>query len=422
MLRIGTTIRYRLAAILALHWAAFVENSTKWIRPVVFENVRKIMACRTPILGCHLYQCRCGETKIVPHSCKSRFCPTCGKLATDRWADGVLNELLNVPYHHLVMAVPWHLRPITAFNREVGLNIVMRAAHQCLSQWAHDQHRMRMGIVVVLHTFGGDLKWHPHVHLLVTEGGLSLDGQEWIQPYGQGWLISQAGLKKMWRYHCITGFRQAHKAGELRFTAKSAFLKKYPLFSSLLSKLYRMTWYVHIGASLIDPGATVRYIGRYTKRAVLAEYRITYYDGKHVRFAFRDYAQGGKTSFKHLPVLAFIGRLIRHIPDKHFKMVRYAGIFAPRWKARYLDQARAALELSTASRVEIDAPPSLSSSCLPWRQRRLAEQGTDPILCPVCQIPMRFVGAIFGSHAMLAEYFEAEGIPTTPTHPAWDTG
>ena len=73
MLRIGTTIRYRLAAILALHWAAFVESSTKWIRPVVFENVRKIMACRTPILGCHLYQCRCGETKIVPHSCKSRF-------------------------------------------------------------------------------------------------------------------------------------------------------------------------------------------------------------------------------------------------------------------------------------------------------------------------------------------------------------
>jgi hypothetical protein len=81
-----------------------------------------------------------------------------------------------------------------------------------------------------------------------------------------------------------------------------------------------MRWYVHIGAALLDPSATVRYIGRYPKRAVLAEYRITHYDGKVVRFAFRDHAQGGKTSYKTLPVLAFIGRLIRHIPDKHFKI------------------------------------------------------------------------------------------------------
>ena len=92
----------------------------------------------------------------------------------------------------------------------------------------------------------------------------------------------------------------------MRFTSKSAFLKKYPLFNSLLSKLYQMTWYAHIGASLLDPRSTVRYIGRYTKRAVLAEYRITYYDGEKVRFAFKDYARGGRTSFKTLPVLAFI--------------------------------------------------------------------------------------------------------------------
>jgi len=421
MLRIGPQIRYRLAAILAVHWAAFVESHTRWIRPVVFETVRKILACRTPILGCHVYRCRCGETKIVPHSCKSRSCPTCGKLATDRWADGVLNELLNVPYHHLVVAVPWHLRPIIAFNREVGLNIVVRAAHGCLSQWARDQHGMRMGIVVVIHTFGGDLKWHPHVHLLVTEGGLSLDGQKWVQPYGQGWLMSHTGLKKMWRYHCITGFRQAHKAGQLRWPAKSAFLKKYPAFNHLMSTLYQMTWYAHIGASLLDPRATVRYIGRYTKRAVLSEYRITFYDGEVIRFAFKDYARGGRTSYQTLPVLAFIGRLIRHIPDKHFKMVRYAGLFAPRWKAQYLAQARAALALPTAAKVEA-AATSAPTSCLPWRQRRLAEQGTDPILCPRCMIPMTLVGAIFGSHAMIAEFFEAAGIPTTPTHPAWDTG
>jgi Putative transposase/Transposase zinc-binding domain len=412
MLQPGGPIRYRLAAIFAAHWEQFVATYEGWIRPVVFETVRKILACQTPILGCHLYRCRCGETLVVPHSCKSRFCPRCGKLATDRWANGVLNELLDVPYHHLVFSVPWQLRPVIAFNRKVGLNLVVRAACGCLKQWAQEQKGMRMGIVAVIHTFGGDIKWHPHVHLLVTEGGLSLDGSRWIRPYNEGWLIAEASLKKMWRYHCITAFRKAHRAGAFRFPNKSRFLKKFPCFNKMLSNLYQKIWYVHIGAALGDPGATVRYIGRYTKRAVLAEYRITHYDGKFVRFRFKDYAKGGKISYKHLPVLAFLGRLIRHIPDKHFKMIRYAGIFAPRWKARYLEQARAALQQPAPVTV-----PATSS--LPWRERRLAAGAPDPLLCRICQLPMRLVGKIFGSHQKIAEYFEAAGLPTRPDALGW---
>ncbi len=416
MLAIGKEIRYSLAAILAAHWDDFVSSYDKWIRPVIFETVRKLIACRTPALGCHLFRCDgCGKDHVVPHSCKSRFCSRCGKLATDRWADGVLNELLDVPYHHLVLAVPWQLRADIAFNRSVGLNLVVRAAVASLQQWARDQHGMRMGIVVVIHTFGSDIKWHPHVHLLVTEGGLSLDGSRWIRPYNPGWLRKHDGLKKMWRYHCITAFRKAHKAGQLRFSKKRAYLKVYSCFNKVMSTIYKLTWYAHIGKSLLDPEATVRYIGRYTKRAVLAEYRITHYDGETVRFAFKDYARDGKTSFKVMPVLAFIGRLIRHIPDKHFKMVRYAGLFATRWKARYLAQARAALE-----QEEKSTEGATSVSLLPWRQRRTIEQGRDPLLCRVCEIPMRFVGKIFGSHARIAEYFEAAGIPTAASHPVWE--
>jgi hypothetical protein len=323
------------------------------------------------------------------------------------------------------MSPPWQLRPVIAFNREVGLNRLVRAATACLTQWAHDQHEMRMGMVAVIHTFGGDLKWHPHVHLLVTEGGLSLDGERWVRPYKLGWLMSEAGVKKMWRYHCVTAFRQAHRAGELRWEAKSAFLKKYPVFNKLLSNLYQMTWYVHIGAALLDPGATVRYIGRYTKRAVLAEYRITHYDEKVVRFSFRDYAQGGKTSYKTLPVLAFIGRLIRHIPDKNFKMVRHAGLFAPRWKSRHLDQARAAL--ADEAGHPIQAAPSAGaepttepSSLLSWRERRIAQGQPDPLACPDCKIEMELVGAVFGSHEAIAKYFAAAQRPTTPRHPAFE--
>jgi hypothetical protein len=175
---------------------------------------------------------------------------------------------------------------------------------------------------------------------------------------------------------------------------------------------------------LLNPQATVRYIGRYTKRAVLAEYRITHYDGSVVRFAFRDYAQGGKTSYKTLPVLAFIGRLIRHIPDKGFKMVRHAGLFAPRWKSRYQEQARAALSAHQTTPTPTpslaqspDTETSVSASLLPWRERRLAANEPDPLRCSDCHVEMELVGVVFGAHATIAQYFEAANRPTAPFHP-----
>ncbi len=420
MLAIGSEIRYRITPILESHWEDFFQSKKGWIRPVVLETVRKLQVCRTPALGCHVYRCPEGhEIRVVPHSCKSRFCPTCGKHATDRWADGALSDLLDVPYHHVVLSAPWQLRPIVAMNREVGLSILARAASGCLSQWARDQHAMRMGIVTVLHTFGADLRWHPHVHVLVTEGGLSLDGERWVQPYNLGWLMSHAGLKKMWKYHVISAFREAHKRGQLRFPASSRFLKHYPGFNWLLNQLWQLTWYAHIGACLLDPSATLRYIGRYTKRAVLAEYRITHYDGKTVRFAFKDYAHGGKTSFKTLPVLAFIGRLVRHIPDKHFKMVRYAGLFSTRWRTRYLEQARRALgqeEGETLVASEVESQPALSLRS--WRERQKARTGTDPLRCSQCGRSLGLWEVAFGPHQRIEKLFRRAGQPVQAFHPA----
>ena len=208
--------------------------------------------------------------------------------------------------------------------------------------------------------------------------------------------------------------------GNCALEAKSAFLKAFPCFNKLLSNLYQMTWYAHIPAALFDPSATVRYIGRYTKRAVLAEYRITRYDGQAVRFAFRDYAEGGTTSYKTMPVLAFIGRLIRHVPDKHFKMVRYAGIFAPRWKARYLEQARAALAQGNKAATKLAAKVEpTQASLLPWRQRRLAEKHKDPLVCPFCHVEMELMEVVFGSHVAIARYFERAQRAMAPFHPAW---
>lgn len=423
MLAVGKEIRYRIVPILEEHWDGFFEAQKRWIRPVVLETVRKLRACRTAALGCHVYVCPEGhETRIVPHSCKSRFCPTCGKHATDRWADGALSDLLEVPYHHVVLSAPWQLRTIMGFNREVCLSILARAGTACFEQWAREQHGMRMGIVTVIHTFGADLKWHPHLHLLLTEGGLSLDGKRWIKPYNLGWLRGHAGLKRMWKYHVVTAFRKAHKSGELRFRTDTGFLKPYPCFSAFLNTLWQLTWYAHIGACLLDPSATLRYIGRYTKRAVLAEYRITYYDGKKVCFAFKDYAAGGRTSFKWLPVHTFIGRLIRHIPDKHFKMVRYSGLFATRWRAQQLADARRALgsdpEAAEAAPDPSEAPVSMRT----WRERRQAETGRDPLTCSHCGQSLVLSEVAFGPHARIEALFRRAGQPLQAFHPVLAMG
>ena len=403
MLRGRPNIRFRLAAILAAHWWDFVRTHDKWIRPVVFENVRKVLACRTPALGCHVYQCQdCGHTKLMPHSCKSRFCPTCGKHATDVWADGVLNRLLDVPYHHLVVAIPWQLRVLIAMNRREGLNLLVRAAVEAVQQWARDVKQMRMGILAVIHTFGSDVKWHVHIHLVVTGGGLSLDGSRWITTDPR-FLMHHGGLKKRWKYQVITRMKKAHKEGTWRFRRTEAFLNDYPKFAAMLNKLWKLTWYAHIGASLADPRFSVRYIGRYTKRAVLAEYRITYWDGKLIRFAFKDYAEGGKTSYKTMKVNTFIGRLIRHIPDKHFPMIRYAGLFCSRWKQRYLVQARTALAQ--------DEPTGQEAAQSTWAERQEGYTGVSPLTCPECDKPLTYVGMVFGSWDELQNLFILAGHP-----------
>jgi hypothetical protein len=407
MLSQGKNIRYHIAIIFAAHWSDFVSQYKKWIRPVVFENVRKMLACRTPVLGCHIYKCQiCGHFEIVPHSCKSRFCPTCGKHATDVWSTKVLNKLLDCPYHHLVLTIPWQLRIVILMNRWAGLNLLFQAASMSIQQWSHDIKKMKMGILLVAHTFGANLKWHPHIHLIVTGGGLSLEGIKWISTDPR-FLMYHKGLKSRWKYQVITRMKQAHKQGKWRFPKAKGFLKSYPCFAFMLNKLWGLIWFVYIGASLLDPRFSVKYIGRYTKRAVMAEYRIVYYDGKIIRFSYKDYASGGKTSYMTLKVNTFIALLIRHIPDKHFSMVRYAGLFCNRWKSRYLSQARQALK-QPFTENNIDIP------C--WAERQENYTGTSPLTCPFCKEPLIFVGVLFGDWKSLQFIFEvAQKDSTIPT-------
>lgn len=244
-------------------------------------------------------------------------------------------------------------------HRKEGLDVLFRAAKQTLLDvWAKDGKGVP-GIIAVMHTFGGDLKWNPHMHCIVTCGGL--EGEQWknmtFVPYRR--------LRAVWKYHVIDGLRQY---GKRRWKGAG-----YRAFNQWLDFLYRKEWYAHVKERLDSLEFTIRYIGRYAKRPVIAETRLKEFDGETVTVSHKDKKLGQEVILK-MPVLEFIGKLVRHIPEKHHRMIRYSGLFAGRVKAEKLGLVRAALKEGA---LPIYTPMPVTS----WRDRMKRWTGVDPYLC-----------------------------------------
>ncbi|TSC74128.1 MAG: transposase [Parcubacteria group bacterium Gr01-1014_48] len=196
---------YTLKQILNDHWDAFVEDcerSGKPLRSAILENVQKVRNCRDPLKrGYHPYQCPngCGDERMIPHSCKSRFCSSCGKVATDNWMERMSADLLNVPYHHIVFTIPQELRNLFGWKRAL-LGVLFTAAKTTVLSICAEKYGYIPGIVMVQHTFGSDLKFNPHIHLLITGGGLSLDRKRWVHNVFIPWDM----LKARWKYQVVS--------------------------------------------------------------------------------------------------------------------------------------------------------------------------------------------------------------------------
>jgi len=309
------------------NWQRFYNKHKHRIRPSVVENINKLFLCRTQELGFHKYQCpHCGEFVTVPHSCKSRICSSCGKLATDHWISSSLLLFPNVSYQHIVFTVPEELRYIILLNRTLFLNALFKIAASTLISWLKSNKSYLPGIVLILHTFGRDLKFNPHIHILITCGGLSLNYDKWIKHF----FIPEKALKPIWKYNIISFIRNSYKNNTLILPAHIK-----PIFNTFLNDLYSKIWYINFGRKLDDSSFTIIYIGRYTKRPCIAESRIISYDGSFVTFYYED-RLSSQTLYVKLPVDEFISRLIQHIPDKGFRLIRYAGIFSARTRSKLI--------------------------------------------------------------------------------------
>lgn len=402
------TGRISLPEIFCDHWSRYLawrgDETDSWTRQVV----GKMLGCRTPALGCHLYVCPdCRVVRVVPHSCKTAFCSSCGTARSEAWCQELLSEILQVPYRHLVFTLPRELRHLIRTNKTVLLNAMYRAASQAvLSLTAGrpepkpglNRKRMRRkrkpylpGLINVAHTFASDLKFNPHLHLLTTAGGLSLDHSRWIDAPRRS-LIRVHDLAREWKKNVLAEIRRAEDKGLLYHPPFGGDPDNPTDVEALLICVVKKRWWVHIGPSLQEVDHVLRYCCRYTRRPVIGEMRILRYDGNYVDFLYNDYYEGGRKRVMRRSAVNFIHRLIQHIPPKNFIQVRYYGLFATAKRGELLPLARRLL----GRRKRRRRPPLL------WRQRRIRRNGTDPLSCPQCGQTMREFGTLFGCPDVIA--------------------
>ena len=349
-------------------------------RKTEMENIDKMIHCGDPSFGGAMYGCpHCGKLKFVPFRCHSRFCPTCGnKYTTDR-TTSMSFKLVNVTHRHCVFTIDENLREFFLKDRSL-LDCLFHSVNSVITRMFFKMNKSKNftpGFIMVLHTFGRDLKWNPHIHCLISEGGYSDDG--------------------FWRnvkHFDYTFLRNAFRTALLNEMES----KIGSSFKKVKAKCYRehqQGFYVYAKPNLCDPRIVVKYIGRYLGRPVIATSRIDKYDGEMVTFHYNRH-EDEQYIEETIPAMEFIQRLIRHIPEKHFKMIRYGGIYA---RHREID--------SKLYRAISKSKHHIYRSFNQWRTAILSSFGYDPLVCPDCQHRMEFLELYFNHQRVsLEEMYE----------------
>ncbi len=349
-------------------------------RKSVIENVDKMLNCGDPSFGGAMYGCpNCGKLKFVPFRCHSRFCPTCGnKYAMER-TTSMSFKICKSQHRHCVFTIDSELRPFFLKDRSL-LNTLFQAVSSVLLHMFHKANKSMNytpGFIMVLHTFGRDLKWNPHIHCLISEGGLSDSG--------------------FWKTFSHFNYNY------LRNSFRTVLLNKMESvigasFKSVKSRCYREHkdgFYVYAKPNKCDPKTVTKYIGRYLGRPVIATSRIDKYDGDFVTFHYNRH-EDNKYIQETIPALEFIDRLIQHIPEKHFKMIRYGGLYA-----RHRDIDKKLFRAIPKDRHKF------YRSFTQWRTCILLSFGYDPLKCPDCGKTMEFLELYYNRQRVsLEELYE----------------
>jgi len=362
-------------------WKLFLKHK-RLIRLSIIINVLKLLVCRTSFLGYHHFVClKCSKSIKVPHSCKSRLCPSCGKKATDIWIKNSFNTLPKTTWQHITFTMPEELWNLFWLNRHL-MNRIPLIAASIIKDWAKRKEFLP-GISLACHTFGRDLKRNIHIHLSTTTSGLSSSRDSWIK----GGYFYHQSLKNIWRYKIIALLREEFKKNNLILPPHLQHCTSYTTFNSWTSQFYNKTWVVHLNTQSNNMKNNVDYLGKYLKRPPIGETRIKHYDGKTVAYEYLDHYTDTK-EIMTLPVLDFIARLICHIPDKNFRNIRYYGFLSNRLRGKLLPIVYKLLNSKNRINTKV---------YIPWRNMIQNSFKYDPLKCPICKSFMALKSVVFNN-------------------------
>jgi hypothetical protein len=338
-----------------------------------------IEVCRTAVLGGHLEQCdHCGHQRNAYNSCSDRHCPKCQSFARFKWLQDRESELLNTQYFHVVFTLPQQIATMAYQNKRELYGILFRATAETLLTIAADPKHLgaKIGFFVVLHTWGQNLLHHPHLHCVVTGGGLSADSSQWIS-CRVGFFLSVWVLSRLFRRLFLEYLLKAFDAGKLQFFSSLESLTDRSSFLDYLAPLREAEWVVYAKRPFAGPEQVLDYVGRYTHRVAISNNRLLDIAEGKVTFRYKDYRHDAQNKTMRLEAEEFIRRFLLHVLPEGFQRIRYYGFLANRYREQKLAHCRELLGMPSCE-------PSASEAAKDYPERYKELTGCSLRECPVC--------------------------------------
>jgi hypothetical protein len=340
--------------------------------------MRAIEVCRTAALGGHKDKCdNCSHLEISYNSCRNRHCPKCQTLRKEKWIAARNEDLLPIEYFHVVFTIPSELNLLVSMNQKVLYDLLFRSASETLTELANDPKHLcaKIGVIGILHTWGQNLMDHPHIHCVVTGGGISPDGERWVSSR-KGFFIPVRVMSVLFRGKFLSHLNNHFKRGELAFLGSIGHLKEQATFASFRNQLYQKKWVVYCKPPFDGAKGVLQYLGRYTHRIAISNNRIIAIRDGNVSFLWRDYAGGNRQKTMMLQTSEFIRRFLLHVLPARFVRIRHFGLLANRNRKDNIAACHKLLGRKSVTKGKKRET---------WQEQMLRICGIDVTVCPICQ-------------------------------------
>ena len=359
----------KIQEIINKGWKTYTEkNKVIGYKKKVMKSIAE---CKTGAIGAHKYVCdECGYEEIAYNSCRNRHCPNCQTGKKLKWIEARKEEVLNIKYYHIVFTIPSEIYLIALQNQEKVYKTLFKASAETLQELARDEKYLggEIGFFSVLHTWGQNIMYHPHVHLVVTGGGLTEIGK-WVEKE-EDFFIPVKVMSKKFRGKFLNYLKQE----KLDFYGSNKYLENPASYNSLIQEMYNKDWVVYCKEPFKNADSVIQYLGRYTHRVAISNERILNITETEVTFKWRDYKDNNKIKEMTVSIEEFIRRFLLHILPPKFMKIRYYGILGNRNKRKKL------LKCKILTRTKI-----YKKKKLPTLEILKQTLGKDFNLCPACK-------------------------------------